>query len=296
MPPRSIPSTSTSGPPTMKSVCSADWLTPSSSSAVGIEAVGALDAPGHAAAPGDVAGGVLVEQRREERDPGAADARLAVDERDLAEVRRALVHGDLRADDLGRRRRRAPRRCGPRRGGARGRARPSPGGRAAASTAPCRSRAGGRARSAPPPWACSRTNVRPAADSLRPMRQTRPGSSPTVRSVPGPAVAERVEAALGERARAGLEPVHVRAPGGDRVGLVEPDGRRDRVPEPLDVGLAEDDLGPARRREGRDRPVDPVARGSRAGAPRRARADGSARPGARRGRRSAAGSGRRRRR
>ena len=46
-------------------------------------------------------------------------------------------------------------------------------------------------------------------------------------------------------------------PGGHRVGLVQPDGRPDRVPEPRDVRLAEDLLRPARRREGDDRPRHP---------------------------------------
>ena len=44
-------------------------------------------------------------------------------------------------------------------------------------------------------------------------------------------------------------------PGLDRIGLVEPDGRRDRVPEPLDVRLAEDDARPLLARVRDDRPV-----------------------------------------
>ncbi len=46
------------------------------------------------------------------------------------------------------------------------------------------------------------------------------------------------------------------APRGDGIGLVEADGERDRLPEPLDVGLAEDPLGPALVREGDRCPVD----------------------------------------
>ena len=52
------------------------------------------------AAIGDVAGRVLVEERVEEREPGLADARRAVDERDLPEVRRLLVSVELTFDHL----------------------------------------------------------------------------------------------------------------------------------------------------------------------------------------------------
>ena len=49
------------------------------------------------------------------------------------------------------------------------------------------------------------------------------------------------------------------APCGDRVGLVQAHRGCDRLPEPLDVGLAEDDLRPALVRERNDRPVaEPV--------------------------------------
>ena len=40
----------------------------------------------------------------------------------------------------------------------------------------------------------------------------------------------------------------------DRVGLVEPHRLRDRLPEPVDVGLAEDVLGPGGRRRADDPP------------------------------------------
>ena len=46
------------------------------------------------------------------------------------------------------------------------------------------------------------------------------------------------------------------APGGDRIGSIEPRGRADRLPEPLEVGLAEDARRPADVRGGDDRPVD----------------------------------------
>ena len=48
-----------------------------------------------------MARGVLVEERREERAPELADAALAVDERDLAEPRRALVDGAAPAQRVG---------------------------------------------------------------------------------------------------------------------------------------------------------------------------------------------------
>ena len=46
------------------------------------------------------------------------------------------------------------------------------------------------------------------------------------------------------------------APGGDRIGGIEPRRRADRLPEPLEVGLAEDAGRPADVRRGDDRPVD----------------------------------------
>ena len=46
------------------------------------------------------------------------------------------------------------------------------------------------------------------------------------------------------------------APGGDGIGGIEPRGRADRLPEPLEVGLAEDARRPADVRRGDDRPVD----------------------------------------
>ena len=68
----------------------------------------------------------------------------------------------------------------------------------------------------------------------------------------GPAVAERVEArARSSASRPRGQPLDVLAPGGDRVGLVEPDRCRDRLPQPLDVRLAEDRPRPALVRERR---------------------------------------------
>ena len=101
LPSRSSPSTSTSGPPIMKSVCTRETLTPIASSSSGVEAVGAVDRHRQARAVGDVAGRVLVEQRVLEDEPRLLDGRGAVDERDLAEVRRLRIGLELAADDVG---------------------------------------------------------------------------------------------------------------------------------------------------------------------------------------------------
>ena len=48
------------------------------------------------------------------------------------------------------------------------------------------------------------------------------------------------------------------APGGHRIGLVQPDRVLDRLPEPLDVRLAENGLGPGLGRSADQRPGDPL--------------------------------------
>jgi hypothetical protein len=60
-----------------------------------------LDAVPDPAAIRDVARRVLVEERVEEDVPDLTDARAAVDERDLAELRRSVVRGELGADVVG---------------------------------------------------------------------------------------------------------------------------------------------------------------------------------------------------
>ena len=95
------PSTSTSGPPIMKSVCTLETLTPRSSSASARDAVGSVDRHRQAAAVRDVAGGVLVEERVVEDEPCLPDTRGAVHERDLAEERRLVVLPQLRPDHVG---------------------------------------------------------------------------------------------------------------------------------------------------------------------------------------------------
>ncbi len=72
----------------------------------------------------------------------------------------------------------------------------------------------------------------------------------------GAAEAHAVEGPLVEDPRALAELRDVRAPGRDGVVLVEPRRGRDGVPEPLDIGLAEHRLGPARVRVADDRPRD----------------------------------------
>ena len=71
----------------------------------------------------------------------------------------------------------------------------------------------------------------------------------------GAAVAEGVEPALVQHGRALLQARHVLAPRRDGIGLVEADGSRHRLPQALDVRLAEDGARPALVRIGDDRPV-----------------------------------------
>ena len=71
---------------------------------------------------------------------------------------------------------------------------------------------------------------------------------------PGAAEAHRVEAALVQLPRPLLQHRDVRLPGGDRVVLAQAHRPANGVPQPRDVRLAEDLLGPTRRREGDDRP------------------------------------------
>ena len=93
---------------------------------------------------------------------------------------------------------------------------------------------------------------------------------PTVRSVPGPVEVDRVEPPLGQRGRAPLQRLHPLRPGGDGIVLVEPADVRDRLPEPVErlvgLGVGIDDLGPLRRRSGRDAPVRGAAVDDRPGA------------------------------
>ena len=100
-PSRSRPSTSTSGPPIMKSVCTCEMLTPSREQLVRREPVGPVDCHRQARAVRDVARGVLVEQRVLEHEPGLPDGRAPVDERHLTEVGRLWICLELAADEAG---------------------------------------------------------------------------------------------------------------------------------------------------------------------------------------------------
>ena len=80
----------------MKSMCVSDSLTPSAAGSPSRP----VDRPRQPAAPGDVGGRVLVEERVVEDDPGLADARGVVDQRDLAEPAGALVERDLGPHEL----------------------------------------------------------------------------------------------------------------------------------------------------------------------------------------------------
>ena len=100
VPSSSSPSTSTSGPPTMKSTCVVESFSPSEVRSSWVRSSPPSNASGSDCAERDVRGRVLVEQRVHERQPCTPHAGVAVDERDLAEVARAFVGLDLLAHDL----------------------------------------------------------------------------------------------------------------------------------------------------------------------------------------------------
>ena len=77
-----------------------------------------------------------------------------------------------------------------------------------------------------------------------------------------PCEANRVESTLVELRRTVAKPVEMLVPRRNRIGLVEPGGGRDRLPQTLDIWLAEDRGRPARVRVADDRPLDqpPVIR------------------------------------
>ena len=92
-PSRVMPVTATSSQPIMKSMWIELALMRGTSSAPTRDRIGVPE--------GEVARGVLVEQRVEEDRAGLADPTLAIDERELAEARRALVLGASRAHRVG---------------------------------------------------------------------------------------------------------------------------------------------------------------------------------------------------
>ena len=188
--------------------------------------------------------------------PVLPDARVAVDERDLAEEARALVGRHLLAhgvraglgahlDDLARLE--AQLEAADDRAAERERERRAHG---ALGAPPVGRREDLLGRHV--------DEVRDAVDRLLGAGEpaVRLASSPTGRSVPGPrkriASNRRSSSERGALAQA----LDVLLPGGDRIGLVEPRRGDDRVPEPLDVRLAEDGLRPAFVRVADDRPLD----------------------------------------
>ena len=94
----------------------------------------------------------------------------------------------------------------------------------------------------------------PESVSWRAAIQRAPPIRPTSSSVPGPAVAQRVEAPLGQLAGALDKVVSASPPGGHGIVGVEAQRMADRRPEPLDVRLAEHLGGPRLGRVGDDRP------------------------------------------
>ena len=100
VPSRKTPSTSTSGLPIMKSTWTPEWLTPRSSRSSHVRSRPRRDRVGQPFAVGDVRGRVLVEERVEKRDAGAADTRVVVDERDLPEPPGVLVGGHALAQHV----------------------------------------------------------------------------------------------------------------------------------------------------------------------------------------------------
>jgi hypothetical protein len=214
----------------------------------------AVEHVGDARAVGDVAGGVLVEGRVVEGRAGLPDPRAAVHERELAEVGRACVARELGTHHLG-----ATvgldaddRACLE--------GQPQPFDELAVE---CE-----RQRRADGPLGA--TAVRRREDLLRrhvrdvldPGGRTEGGGHPARRRKQAdgevgsrPPVAERVGAQVVETGGTRLEPAETLPPGGGRIGLVEAHAEGDLIPEPRDVGLAEDLLRPPGTRGGDDAPV-----------------------------------------
>ena len=127
----------------------------------------------------------------------------------------------------------------------------------------------------------------PAATRRAPPATRDSGCRPIVRSVPGPAVAEVVErAARSALPRAAASRVDVLAPGGDGVGLVEPD-RRGRPPPRAARRRARRRPSAPSPRSGTRRSSSCRGRRSASATPRRPRACAPCRRARRRGRRRA---------
>ena len=242
-PSASIPSTSTSGPPIMKSVCIDELLKPTLVELGLREVAPVRDRLEDAGAVRDVARRVLVEERVQERQARAADARVAVDECDLAEHRRAVVRAKLLTHHV-RARRRVCLDCAAAletdlevahdRAGECERLRRADGSLGAAIVRTREDLLGRHVR-----------HVAAPVDRLLERRAPLRAGNQADRQVRARAAEpEAVEATIVQDPRALDQLLDVVPPGVDRVGLVQPDRRRDRVPEPFDVWFAEDGLAP----------------------------------------------------
>ena len=220
----------------MKSVWTPDTFIPSSGVVV--------EHLGHAEAVRDVARRVLVVEGVEERRVRLADARRAVDERELAEVAGTVVDLELPAhdaralvglhvddlpvlhrqlepfDDVAVEHQRTTRADRSLRAAAVG----------------CREH-------------FFRRHVRDVLDPVaRPEQRRHPprvGVEADGQVGARPGVVDRVEAEVVQPLRASFQPLHVVPPRLDRVSLVEPRAEGDGFPQTLDVGLAVDLLRPA---------------------------------------------------
>ena len=254
-PPASTPSTSTSGPPIMKSVWIVETLKPSSSSSASLFVSPPAIASRMPGSVGDVAARVLVEERVQEVSPERPTRESPSTSATSPSSDAFSSCADLLADQV--------------RAGARVHL------HAAAALEPHleiahdvarereRLRRADSALGAAPIGARENLLGRHVDDVPAPvdglLERRAPGRArdqPDGEVGAGPAEADRVERALVEQRRALDELVDVRAPGLDRIGLVEPRRRGDGVPEPLHVRLAENGLRPALVRVGDDRPVD----------------------------------------
>ena len=72
----------------------------------------------------------------------------------------------------------------------------------------------------------------------------------------GTAIVDRIRLQRVHASGPRLERGDVLAPGDDGIVLVQPHAKRDVPPQPLDVGLSVDLLGPSEVRAGNDAPVD----------------------------------------
>ena len=230
----------------MKSVWIVEVLKPISSSSESLASSPPSIVSEQPGAVGDVAARVLVEERVQEDQARAPDARVAVDERDLAEHRRAVVGAHLLADDVHARARLHLDRSAALEAHL----------EVADDVARERQRLGRANGSLGAAAVGSREHLLrrhvddvPAAvhgllERRAPVRARRQADG---QIGAGAAEANAVEPALVQQRPALDELGDVASPRVDGVGLVEARRRDHGVPEPLDVRLAEDGLSPSPR-------------------------------------------------